>query len=351
MAEVPLPLQSLHLMQVIHEKGSISPWVLTCSQDGTLKQYYETLEHLKTHKLIEMKENKLFLTADGTTLIKAKIGEAKPFNSKCGNCQAIGYAIGKDSQHVLDLWKKIVVKRPAPMDEYDQQSITEEDAVMRIGFFHEYGDLLDKELLMIGDFDCLSIVAALTGLPKRVVVFEIAEGLINFINETAKEYGLRLEAHKFDVRQPLPDAFRGKFDLFSCDPVETLEGIKLYLSRGTQGLKGIGSCGYIGLTSLEAGKKKWYDIQKVLFDMGFVVTDLRRNFNGYPDNDGTEYHTIFDKLGCKPDCIWYWSAVLRVEAVIGPNPIVTGYYDDSKGDIYMDDEAWATPVLDKKEAK
>jgi len=98
------------------------------------------------------------------------------------------------------------------MDEYDQQSITEEDAVMRIGFFHEYGDLLDKELLMIGDFDCLSIVAALTGLPKRVVVFEIAEGLINFINETAKEYGLRLEAHKFDVRQPLPDAFRGSFD-------------------------------------------------------------------------------------------------------------------------------------------
>jgi len=44
-------------MQVIHEKGSISPWVLMCSQDGTLKQYHETLEHLKTHKLIEMKEN------------------------------------------------------------------------------------------------------------------------------------------------------------------------------------------------------------------------------------------------------------------------------------------------------
>jgi len=49
-----------------------------------------------------------------------------------------------------------------------------------------------------------------------------------------------LKAEKFDVRKPLPAGYQGAFDVFSCDPVETLEGIKLYISRGTSGLRGIG---------------------------------------------------------------------------------------------------------------
>jgi predicted methyltransferase len=243
---------------------------------------------------------------------------------------------------VFEKFKEIIKSRPPPNEDYDQTAMSDEDAVIRVGFFHEFGDLLNKELLMIGDFDCLSIAAALTGLPKRIVVFEIDTRLIDFINKVAKEHNLPLEAHSWDVRQPLPAEYQGKFDLFSCDPVETVEGIKLYMSRGTQGLRGVGSAGYIGLTSLEAGKKKWYVIQKILSDMGFVVTDCRRNFNGYPDPGYEETYDIYEKLGSTPDCVWYWAACLRVEVVEGPTPSVTGVYDDSKGNIYVDDEAWAT---------
>lgn len=46
-------------------------------------------------------------------------------------------------------------------------------------------------------------------------------------------------------------------------------------------MQGEGSAAYFGLTSLEASKKKWFAIQKVLTDMNFVLTDIRRNFNGY----------------------------------------------------------------------
>lgn len=45
--------------------------------------------------------------------------------------------------------------------------------------------------------------------------------------------------------------------------------------------------------------------------MNFVITDLRRNFNGYPDTGLEEKHIIYDKLGSVPDVVWYWAALLR----------------------------------------
>jgi len=198
---------------------------------------------------------------------------------------------------------------------------------------------------MIGDFDCLSIVAALTGLPKRVVVLDVDTRLINYINQVALENNLpNLKAETFDVRQPLPQAYQNAFDVFSCDPVETLDGITLYLSRGTSGLKSVGSSAYIGLTTLEASRKKWYDIERVLFNMNFVLTDIKRNFNGYPDTGLEEKHIFYQKLGSVPDCVWYWAALIRGELIDEPKPAVTGVYEVDH-DIYVDDEAWATPVL------
>jgi len=188
----------------------------------------------------------------------------------------------------------------------------------------------------------------MTHLPKSVVVLDVDERLIKYINEVAVELNLThiLRAETFDVRVGLPEKYQGAFDVFSCDPVETLEGITLYLSRGTHSLRGEGSSAYIGLTTLEASRKKWQDIQKVLLEMNFVITDIRRNFNGYPDTGLEEMHTIYSKLGSVPDCVWYWAALLRVEAVGAPKPLIVGEYDRHGPDIYMDSEAWATPVLD-----
>lgn len=318
-----------------------------CLQDKTLKEYYDATELLKAEGWATVSEGKITITDKGKEHLVSSVGEEKdtPFEFKCCKCEGKGYFAADDE--FLANYKRILEKRPLPNEQYDQTSITAEDSVIRVGFFHERGDLVDKDILMVGDFDCLSIVAALSGLPKRVLVLDVDEGLINYINEVAAENNLScLSAQKFDVRKPLPDDLLKSFDVFSCDPVETLEGIKLYLSRGTSGLRGRGSCAYIGLTTLEASRKKWFDIQKVLLDMNYVVTDARRNFNGYPDTGLEEKHIIYEKLGSVPDCVWYWAALLRVEAVEELNPPITGEYDDSGPDIYVDDEAWATPILE-----
>jgi predicted methyltransferase len=316
-----------------------------CHQDKTLKEFYESVENLKKLGYIKIENEKTILTEEGKNFLTKEIGEREAFDAKCSPCEGKGYVACNPT--FLEKYKKVLEKRPPPKEDYDQTSISAEDAIIRVAFFHERGDLLQKELLFIGDFDCLSIVAAMTRLPKRIVVLDVDERLINYINQVAVDLNLTniLSAKTFDVRVPLPEEFHRSFDLFSCDPVETLDGITLYLSRGTSGLKGVGSVCYVGLTTLEASRKKWFDIQKVLADMNFVFTDVRRNFNGYPDTGLEEKHIIYEKLGCVPKCVWYWAAVLRCELIDEPKPIVTGRYD--REDIYVDDEAWATPILDK----
>jgi len=279
--------------------------------------------------------------------LEKEVGSLQPFDFKCSHCEGKGYLA--TDKNFLEKYSKVLERRPLPSEKFDQTSISAEDAIIRVGFIHERGDLVNKKILMIGDFDCLSIVAAMTGLPKSVVVLDADERLIKYINEVSKELNLThiLSAETFDVRGALPVDKIKQFDIFSCDPVETLEGITLYLSRGTQALRGKGSATYIGLTTLEASRKKWYDIQKVLLDMNFVMTDIRRNFNGYPDTGLEEMHTIYSKLGSVPDCVWYWAALIRGELVDEAKPAVTGVYEHGP-DIYMDSEAWATPVLDPK---
>eukprot|EP01087_Luapelamoeba_hula_P007730 TRINITY_DN1897_c0_g1_i1.p1 TRINITY_DN1897_c0_g1~~TRINITY_DN1897_c0_g1_i1.p1 ORF type:complete len:401 (+),score=87.28 TRINITY_DN1897_c0_g1_i1:124-1203(+) len=343
---------ALHLLFTLKARGTQSPWTLLCRQDKTLREFYEALEHLKKNQFVTVADGKIDLTEAGKKHLIDETGPEQPaFDFQCAACEGKGYAVSPSvpiAQDFLVRYNKVLEGRPLPEEKYDQTSITAEDAIIRVGFFHERGDLVDKSLLMIGDFDCLSIVAAMSGLPKRVLVLDVDDRLIAYINKVASDLHLEnvLKAEKFDVRLPLPSSYQKAFDVFSCDPVETLEGIKLYLSRGTSGLRGVGSSAYIGLTTLEASRKKWFDIQKVLFDMQFVVTDLRRNFNSYPDTGLEEKHIIWDKMGCRPDCTWYWAALLRVEAVAEPTPAITGEYDDSGPDIYVDDEAWATPILD-----
>lgn len=267
-------------------------------------------------------------------------------DSQCKACGGRGYSLQKNTDDILNRYKEILKERPAPIEEFDQQCITPENILVRVGFMDERGDLAGKEILIIGDDDMVSIALALTGLPKRVVVLEVDTRVNEFINKVAKEHNLQISAHNFDVRKPFPEEFKEQFDVFNCDPVETVEGLKLFISAGLQALKGQGSVCYFGLTSLEAGVGKWYRIQEALFGMNLVVTDIRRNFNEYEVTHFDNTFTMGQKLGANPNGhTWYWSALWRLEAIAKPKPAIIIDGTQVEFDIYRDDETWATPML------
>ncbi len=325
-------------------RGEISIYELIERQDLSLKEFFERIREMEREGLITISKGRVKLNeevAQQRPVLK-EIGEIA-----CGECEKTGYRITTYFKELLEKWRGLVAHRPEAVERFDQGFISETGVIRRVEYIYERGDLLDAEIFIMGDDDLLSIALALTHLPKRIEVVEIDERLVNFINRIAGEMGLPLHAEIFDAQNPLPERFKGKFDVFVTDPVETLPGLTLFVSRATAALRGKGSAGYLGLTTIEASKEKWYEIEKRFLEMGFVITDIRRRFNVYPLGEISfsryqEKCQVYKEIGVKADRDWYTSSLIRLEAIKAPRPYITeAMIIDEK--VYKDDESLATP--------
>lgn len=320
--------------------------------DADLNEFVEELRSLMDDGLVESRNGKIHLTEKGR--VERDKLKLKVYATRCEKCE--GRGILHDPFGVLDEYKRIASQRPRPTADYDQGYIKEEDVMRRIAFIYERGDLENADILVVGDDDLISLGMALTGLPKKIVVLEIDDRLISFINDNAREYGFPVEARKFDVRNDIDEDLRGKFDVFITDPVETIEGITLFLSRAASGLRGKGSAGYFGLTHEEASLKKWYEIERRLLSMNFVLTDMLRDFNVYPMDENLElaqeyyliYRRIAELTGSREiDADFYRSTLIRVEAVGDVKPLVSGPVELHE-EIYVDEESLVTAMATRR---
>ncbi len=324
-----------------------SPWKLVEKVDATPTEVMNELKKLIDDGLVEIRDGKIYLTDKAQDEIeKLRI---KYYDVRCSECGGKGYK--EDAFGVLDKYKKIVKNRPKPTAEYDQGYIAEEDVMRRVSFIYERGDLEGSDVMVIGDDDLISIAASLTNLPRRVVVLEIDDRLIDFINRTAEKYDLSVKAQKYDVRKPIPEDFVGKFDTFITDPVETIPGITLFLSRAASSLHEDGA-GYFGLTHIEASLKKWAEIERMLLDMNFVITDMLRDFSVYPmrgnielsESDYIITREMAKLIGTsRIDADFYRSTLIRVESIGKPNPKIRGHVELTR-EMYVDDESIVTAM-------
>ena len=322
-----------------------SVYELLYLQDASLPEIFELLKAMESEGILRISEGKAELTEKGKK-------EAENLGAKflgdiyCKACEGTGIDLNKEFSEILEKYKEIAAKRPEAIEKFDQGFISAKGVLRRVEFIYDRGDLASN-IFVVGDDDLLSIAAALTGIPSKIFVVDIDERLINFINHTAEELSLPIEAAAYDVQQDFPDSLREKFDIFVTDPVETIPGLKLFLSRGVSTLKGRGCSGYFGITTLEASRNKWFEIQRMILDMGFIITDIRRHFNIYPEEEKNFFRfqeklPIVRKLGAKIDFNWYNSSFFRIEAVKPPKPLVEGEMRiDEK--VYKDEESWATP--------
>lgn len=332
--------------QILHAiaNGIESVYGLIDRQDASLPEFLEILKDMQKDGIITLNGGRV----KPTDKVREVIDKLKKVDYQvCDCCNNTGYRLKGFFAEVLRDFLKIAENRPEAIEKYDQGFISPEGIVRRLSFIQERGDLLDSRIFVVGDDDLFSIAAALTGLPKEIQVGEIDERLVDFINKIGEKYSLPIEATVFDVQEPLPEKLSKRFDIFVMDPVETIPGLTLFLSRGVSSLKGKGCSGYFGITTLEASRKKWYKIEKIIHDMGFVITDLRRKFNVYPQSEKNflRYHDklpVSEKFGTEFDQDWYTSTLFRIEAVKEPEPVVKGrMVIDEK--FYKDDESWATP--------
>jgi len=295
-------------------KKPMNFWELLAKNRFLLKDLIATLNDLYSEGVIKIENEKI--------IVKNFKYRKNPEIKLCPCCNGKMIEISDEIKKILPKFSEICKKRQKPNPEYFQGYIIPEDVVGRVAFMEYYGDVSEKNILLIGDDDLLSICLCLTNLPKKVVVVDIDKNLGKFIEKMSKEHGLNIEFIEYDVSQPLPKELIGKFDVFSTEPLETTSGFLAFLSRGIASLKQYG-VGYIGLTVQEVSLKRWRKFQESILKSNFVITDIAKEFSRYGDYEDYEdfaKELIFNPKK-NPGVYWYKSALFRIEALGKPCPL------------------------------
>ncbi len=268
------------------------------------------------------------------------IALSPPVGKPC-SCCAVGPAPLPELQQKFS---QIAQRRPPAIREFDQGFLTADSVIKRVAWMDRCGDLTKKQIALLGDDDLLSVALALTGRPARIIVFEIDERLVEFLNDQAQCARWPLRAYTQDLRQSLPEECVAQCDVFVTDPVETLEGFLLFVEQGLSLLKpGAGQAGYFGLTKIEAAPQKWRLFEQQLVGQhDLFISDIVRDFGLYENWEYLVETTRSALVSQAPDRPWYRSTFFRVETLAGFRPPRRRSLGEEV-DIYYDQDSLIKP--------
>lgn len=294
--------------------ASADLWQVVNRAKCPFNQVVETVRVLAAEGLADVGETSIALTAAGRALA-AERSAVPPPSLRCAGCAGRGVS---DEQLAVARrrFEAIEGGRPRPIPLYDQAFATTDTVFARIAAFADRGDLAGRDLLVLGDDDLIGIAAALTGLPRRVVVIEIDERLNDFIRQVAAAERLPLEVQTVDLRDPLPPSLAGAFHTFFTDPPDTLAGLELFIARGLEALAGAGCAGYFGVTVVESSFRNWRALQaRLTGHYRVAITDIIRDFSTYENWDYLVGSVRDDlpPLRRPPGANWYRSSLYRIE--------------------------------------
>jgi hypothetical protein len=311
--------------------NSSDPWHVAGHARVDFAHLVRTLKSLVRKSLISITGTEVLLTTRGMNLV----GDLNllPAEEISGRVEAARKKFAEVSR-----------TRPRATTLYDQGYMTVNSVFRRVSLIARMGDAHGKRIAILGDDDLLSVAMALTTEPRHVTVLEIDERLVGFINKTSADLGLPITAAPWDLRNPLPARYKGRFDTFVTDPSETMPGLKMFLSRGLYTLRaGEGRAGYFGLTTIEASYKKWGEFQGWLLKTHpLAITHVLPGYAYYDSWAGLAKQTAgygLEPLKKTPRAIWFNSALVRLETLTGFAPRQTG---KTRGPIFEDDESCGT---------
>lgn len=195
----------------------------------------------------------------------------------------------KEIKEIKEILSKIFINRPQADVTIDQSKCTVDTAIKRAVLCLKNSSLIGKKILCVGDDDLVSI--ALGFLLKKlfinmgcckttICVIDIDKRILNYIREVAEEEKLPVKCEHVDLRLPLSKKFRKQFDCFFTDPPYTLQGMKLFLSRGVEALKNERGI-KIFLSFAHKSQEFELTMQKCFVDMGLTISEILTEFNAY----------------------------------------------------------------------
>ena len=250
----------------------------------------------------------------------------------CENCLGTGVRLPDAWQPLIDDLRPAFERRPTADMALDQSHGTLETAFRRAGYLLSQGLLVGRRILILGDDDFTSLACAAlvrhvapVHFPLlRLQVIEIDTRYLDVLREESENRGLGILCDAYDARDPLPDRFHRRHDVFLTDPPYTLEGATLFLSRGLHGLDRSETRDVLLSYPSRSPMQNW-EMQDAMLELGLSLRQVFPGFNEYHGgamhaNVSTLYHLQVTP-GASPLHQGKW-----------PRPIYTG--EDRPASIY-----------------
>lgn len=321
----------------------IDLWDLTRQTDMYIRTILSLLYVLEKNRLLSVSDDgKLHLTRRGAVLARhlSVATKLKPFTRRADNFHPqLSPRFKAIVQTMRELGSQI-----APQNRFDQAPLTPEASVRKVAYAINRGDAAGKCVACVGDDDLISIIFALSGVPKRILAIDVDRYLLELIEEFSEKNDLAIETLQHDLRQPIPEQYRASFDLFITEPPDTVNGITLFVSRGVELLKrGEGMIGYVGISPTACPPKGLLQIQQNLADMRLLITDRLPKYSDYPPHRTELKHVevpdCYDRF-YPPQKTWYAADLLRLRTSGDTTPLIEGSFKGKLADYKADAQSF-----------
>lgn len=176
-------------------------------------------------------------------------------------------------------YEGMAAERSAPKRELDQVYATTDTVVRRAELLLGAGEH-QRGLAFLGDDDLTSAAVQLAGAGRKVTVLDTDDEILQILAHHAAEHGWEHEAVHHDLRQPIPQAMRGRYGAVFTDPPYALDGFRLFVSRAAEMLKPDGRL-YLCFGQSRRASERGLQKQRVVGDAGFLVEAVFEDFNHY----------------------------------------------------------------------
>jgi hypothetical protein len=129
---------------------------------------------------------------------------------------------------------ELVATAPAARRGLDHVSATARTIALRALWLDATFELAGATVLCVGDHDLTSLALHAVNPEVAVAVVDIDDGVLEHIDTRS---GGAIRCVWGDLRFGLPDGLQGGADLVVTDPPYTPDGVRLFLTRGLQGLR------------------------------------------------------------------------------------------------------------------
>lgn len=185
----------------------------------------------------------------------------------------------------LEILKEIWENKPLPTFLFDQRPVNMKTSLKRASYFLNRGDLVENEIVFLGDDDLTSIAVALLPIKCNITVLDVDKRLIEYINFIAEKYNLKnIKAFEFNVNNDVPRKLKNRFDILFTDPTPEKIPFTVFMNKSIELLKKEGSILYTSIYS--SAMEKTIELQKIINEMNMLITDIIPEFS--------EYKAIYD---------------------------------------------------------